>query len=202
MIFGRKNKDFAKAAIDAVIVGLGNPESKYDRTRHNAGFMAIDRLCEKYGVRLSKMKFKAIYNTAEIDGMRIMLVKPQTYMNNSGESVSEILRFYKIGLDKLIVLCDDISLDVGKLRIRAKGSDGGQRGVRSIIELVGSQDFTRIKIGIGNKPAPDYDLADWVLSRFRDDETEPLDTALKNAAAAAVMIAGGNIDRAMNKYNS
>lgn len=202
MIFGRKNKDFAKAAIDAVIVGLGNPESKYDRTRHNAGFMAIDRLCEKYGVRLSKMKFKAIYNTAEIDGMRIMLVKPQTYMNNSGESVSEILRFYKIGLDKLIVLCDDISLDVGKLRIRAKGSDGGQRGVRSIIELVGSQDFTRIKIGIGNKPNPDYDLADWVLSRFRDDETEPLDTALKNAAAAAVMIAGGNIDRAMNKYNS
>lgn len=202
MIFGRKNKDFAKAAIDAVIVGLGNPESKYDRTRHNAGFMAIDRLCEKYGVRLSKMKFKAIYNTAEIDGMRIMLVKPQTYMNNSGESVSEILRFYKIGLDKLIVLCDDISLDVGKLRIRAKGSDGGQRGVRSIIELVGSQDFTRIKIGIGNKPNPDYDLADWVLSRFRDDETEALDTALKNAAAAAVMIAGGNIDRAMNKYNS
>lgn len=202
MILGRKNKDFSKAAIDAVIVGLGNPESKYDRTRHNAGFMAIDKLCEKYDVRLSKMKFKAIYNTAEIDSMRIMLVKPQTYMNNSGESVSEILRFYKIGLDKLIVLCDDISLDVGKLRIRAKGSDGGQRGVRSIIELVGSQDFTRIKIGIGNKPNPNYDLADWVLSRFRDDELEPLDYALKNAASAAVMIAGGNIDRAMNKYNS
>lgn len=202
MILGRKNKDFSKAAIDAVIVGLGNPESKYDRTRHNAGFMAIDKLCEKYEVRLSKMKFKAIYNTAEIDSMRIMLVKPQTYMNNSGESVSEILRFYKIGLDKLIVLCDDISLDVGKLRIRAKGSDGGQRGVRSIIELVGSQDFTRIKIGIGNKPNPNYDLADWVLSRFRDDELEPLDYALKNAASAAVMIAGGNIDRAMNKYNS
>ena len=199
MIFGRKNKD---SAIDAVIVGLGNPESKYDRTRHNAGFMAIDKLCEKYDVQLSKMKFRAIYNTAEINGMRVMLVKPQTYMNNSGESVSEILRFYKIGLDKLVVLCDDISLDVGRLRIRAKGSDGGQKGLRSIIDLVGSQNFTRIKIGIGNKPNPDYDLADWVLSRFRDDEMEALDTALKNAAAAAVMIAGGNIDRAMNKYNS
>lgn len=202
MIFGRKSKDFSSAAIDAVIVGLGNPESKYDRTRHNAGFMAIDRLCEKYDARLTKMKFKAIYNAVDINGMRVLLVKPQTYMNNSGESVSEILRFYKIGLDKLIVLCDDISLDVGKLRIRRKGSDGGQKGLRSIIDLVGSQDFTRIKIGIGNKPNPEYNLADWVLSRFTDGETETLDTALDNAASAAVMIAGGNIDRAMNKYNS
>lgn len=202
MLFKRKSKDFSSASIDAVIVGLGNPESKYDRTRHNAGFMAIDKLCEKYDARLSKMKFKAIYNTVDIDGMRVLLVKPQTYMNNSGESVSEILRFYKIGVDKLIVLCDDISLDVGKLRIRRKGSDGGQRGLRSIIELVGSQDFVRIKIGIGNKPNPEYNLADWVLSRFGDDEAEPLDNALKNAAGAAVMIAKGGIDRAMNKYNS
>ena len=202
MFFKKMKKDFGSSVIDSVIVGLGNPGMKYDMTRHNAGFMATSLLADKYDIKLSKVKFKAVYGIGEVNGKRIMIVQPQTYMNNSGESVRQIVDFYKLPLDKLIVICDDATLDVGKMRIRKKGSDGGQRGMRSIIEHLGSSDFTRIKIGIGKKPNPDYDLANWVLSKFKDDEIKSLENAVINAVNSAIMIANGEIDKAMNKYNS
>lgn len=197
-----KKKQFNASMIDAMIVGLGNPESKYDNTRHNAGFMAVDVLCNMLGARLCKMKFKAIYDVVDVDNKKVLIVKPQTYMNNSGESVKEFMSFYKIDADKLVVISDDISLDVGKMRIRSKGSDGGQKGLRSIIEHIGTSDFARIKIGVGKKPNPDYDLAAWVLSKFKEDEKPLLETTLKNAAESAKIIINGEIDKAMNKFNS
>ncbi len=195
-------KNFKKSEIDAVIVGLGNPESKYDMTRHNIGFMVIDKLADNLQCTLLKKKFKAVYESTEIDGKKVLLVKPQTYMNNSGLAVREIMDFYKIGAEKLIVIADDISLDVGRLRIRSKGSHGGHNGLRSIIDNIGTSDFIRIKVGVGKKPNPEYDLADWVLSKFKDDEKENLQKAIDNSVKSAKMIINGDINSAMNKYNS
>ena len=198
----KENPETAAGTPEFIICGLGNPGSEYERTRHNAGFMTVDALAKKYSFEIKKLKFKSLTAVASINGVSCLVMKPSTFMNNSGEAVVEAMNFYKIPIENVIICYDDISLEPSKLRIRRKGSDGGQKGLRSIIDLVGSQDFTRIKIGIGNKPNPEYNLADWVLSRFTDNELETLDTALNNAASAAVMIAGGNIDRAMNKYNS
>lgn len=196
----KKKKEFGQS-FDWLIVGLGNPGLEYEETRHNAGFLAIDELAETYGADIKKLKCKALYGECEISGQRCLLCKPQTFMNNSGEAVRDLAAFYKIPPQRTLVLFDDISLEPGRLRIRRKGSDGGHNGVKSIIYLTGSDAFPRVKIGVGKKPHPDYDLAKWVLSRFKQEEIEPMKTALQNAAAAVALIVGGETDEAMNRYN-
>ena len=187
--------------IDFVIVGLGNPGKKYEGTRHNAGFAAIEALANSAGVRVNRVKFKSLCGEMTANGKKLLLLMPQTFMNNSGEAVREALSFYKLSPEKCVVICDDVTLDVGTIRIRRKGSDGGQRGVRSIITQCNSEQFPRIKIGVGKKPHPDYDLAAWVLSRFTKDEAPAIVDAARKAADAALLIATGEIDKAMNDYS-
>ena len=196
MFFKKKSSN-----ISWLIAGLGNPEPKYEITRHNAGFLAIDRIADNANVSIKKMKFHALIGEAELGGERCLLLKPLTYMNKSGEAIAEAMRYYQIPPERVLILFDDISLDPGKLRIRQKGSAGGHNGIKSIIEMTKSNDFPRIKIGVGKKPHPDYDLADWVLSKFKKDELPLMDEAFTNAADAAAMIVSGSIDRAMNRYN-
>ena len=188
--------------IEYIIVGLGNPGKEYAHTRHNAGFIAIDKLAEKNSCSITKMKYKALIADCTIAGKRVLLMKPQTFMNLSGEAVTQAMNFYKIPPENVIIMFDDISLAVGKLRIRRKGSDGGQKGMRSIIELSGSQNFPRVKIGIGEKPNPKWQLADWVLSRFTSEELKTLDEVIERACGAVEAIISGNIDKAMSQYNS
>jgi peptidyl-tRNA hydrolase, PTH1 family len=185
-----------------VIAGLGNPGAKYETTRHNTGFMFMDVLADKYDVKLKKIQFKAVTAQAEINGHKCLLVKPQTFMNNSGESVREIVSFYKIPPEKIIVVFDDISLPCGKLRIRRKGSDGGHNGIKSIIYQINSDAFPRIKLGVGEKPHPDYDLADWVLSSFKKDELILMREACEKSVSAVELMVDGNIDKAMSNFNS
>lgn len=187
--------------VDFIIAGLGNPGKKYEGTRHNAGFAATDYLAEKYGVRINRVKFKSLYGELTLNGKKVLLLQPQTFMNNSGEAVREALSFYKLPPERCVIICDDITLNVGTVRIRRKGSDGGQRGMRSIITLCGSEAFPRVKIGVGQKPHPDYDLAAWVLSRFTKEELAPLTAAVKNAAEAALLIADNEMEKAMNMYS-
>lgn len=198
MIFKKK---FNNSNIDFIIVGLGNPGIEYEYTRHNAGFLCVDYIADKLGVKIDKFKNKAYYTTADFDGKKVLLVKPQTYMNLSGEAVVGLLNFFKVDTDKLLVISDDISLDVGKMRIRRKGSDGGQKGLRSIIELTGKDNFPRIKVGISKKPNPNYELAKWVLSKFKDDELKELENIKENVYSAAKLIINDQIDKAMNKFN-
>lgn len=198
MLFKKK---FNNSNIDFMIVGLGNPGIEYEYTRHNAGFLCVDYIADKLGVKIDKFKNKAYYNTADFDGKKVLLVKPQTYMNSSGEAVVGLLNFFKVDTEKLLVISDDISLDVGKMRIRRKGSDGGQKGLRSIIELTGKDNFPRVKVGIGKKPNPNYDLAKWVLSKFKDDELKELEKIKENVYSAAKLIINNQIDSAMNKFN-
>ena len=153
-----------RGPVEYLVVGLGNPGKKYENTRHNAGFAALDVLAERHGVRMKQLKFKALCGDASLGGRRVLLLKPLTFMNLSGQSVTEAMRFYKIPPERVIILLDDISLAPGRLRIRRKGSDGGQNGMKNIIYLSGSDQFPRIKLGVGKKPHPDYNLADWVLS--------------------------------------
>lgn len=197
-MFGKKKFG---GSIEYIVVGLGNPDRKYENTRHNTGWMALDYIAEKLDCKVNKIKYKSLIGTCEIGGAKVMLMKPTTYMNNSGQAVVEAMNFYKIPAENVIVIFDDISLDVGKMRIRSKGSDGGQRGMRSIINLSGSQAFPRIKIGIGAKPNPDWDLADWVLSKFSDKEMKDLEKMFENAHKAVELIIDGKMDRAMNLYN-
>jgi len=185
-----------------IIVGLGNPGTKYENTRHNAGFMAIDTLAEKYRTDVKKIKFKSLCTTVEISGKNCLLMKPSTFMNNSGEAVTEAMRFYKIPAEKVIVIYDDISLEPSKLRIRRKGSDGGHNGIKSIIYLSGSDTFPRIKLGVGKKPHPDYNLADWVLSSFKSDEIPLMKQSCSNACHCVELMVSGETDKAMNLYNS
>ena len=193
--------NFSKGKIEYIIVGLGNFGLEYDKTRHNAGFMAIDRLVQKNGFDISKVKFKSKTGETLINGKRCLVLKPTTYMNNSGEAVAEAMNFYKIPIENVIVIYDDISLEPGKLRIRRKGSDGGHNGIKSIIALTGSDEFPRIKIGVGKKPSPKYNLADWVLSKFSEEDKKALEPALENAVDSLNYIVEGNIDKAMNLYN-
>ena len=185
-----------------IIAGLGNPGMVYENTRHNAGFMALDALAAEEGVRIDRMKFRGLYTDVTLGSERCLLLKPQTYMNNSGESVAAAMQFYKIDPAHLIVVFDDISLDPGRLRIRRKGSDGGHNGLKSIIALTGTEEFARIKLGVGKKPRKEMDLADWVLSKFRDEERPAIDEACKNAAAALRLMVGGKTTEAMNRFNS
>ncbi len=188
-------------AVEFILVGLGNPGKKYEGTRHNAGFAVVEALAAEYGVKVDRVKFKSLCGEAVIGGKKVLLVMPQTFMNNSGEAVREAAAFYKLPPEKVLVVCDDISLPVGTIRLRRKGSDGGQRGLRSIITLMGSDAFPRIKVGVGQKPHPDYDLAAWVLSKFTKDEAAPLLTAVKDAVGAAAMIVDDRMDEAMNRYS-
>lgn len=184
-----------------VIAGLGNPGMQYDNTRHNAGFNVLDLLASQYNTEINRLRFKGKTADVNINGANCLLLKPTTYMNNSGESVVQALEFYKIDVTKLIVVCDDISLDCGKIRIRRKGSHGGHNGLRSIIDLTGRDDFQRIKIGVGKKPHPDYDLAKWVLGKFSKEDTEKMKVSAENACESIKLMVQGKTDGAMNKYN-
>lgn len=197
-------KMFFKAkpgGFEYLIAGLGNPGMEYEHTRHNAGFLGLDALCEKTGAKLNRHKFEALYGDTEIAGKRVILIKPQTFMNNSGRAVSAIAKFYKIPTDKIIVMFDDISLPVGNIRIRRKGSAGGHNGIKDIIELMGTEDIMRIKIGVGERENHDFDLKDWVLGKMPKEQTEAFKKAFSLAADAAVEIIARGIDSAMNKYS-
>lgn len=184
-----------------IIAGLGNPTKEYDNTRHNIGFAAIDALADKYGISVSDMKNKALMGKGVINGNKVMLLKPLTYMNLSGEAIRAAVDYYKIDeKSELIVIYDDISLDVGQLRIRKKGSAGGHNGIKNIIANLGTSVFQRIKVGVGEKPKG-YDLADYVLGRFSKEERELIKEGFECAAEAVAMITAGEIDQAMNKYN-
>ena len=184
-----------------MVVGLGNPGRDYEMPRHNAGFLTLDHIAAEENIEIKKLKYKALIGDTVISGHRCLLVKPQTFMNNSGEAVREIAQFYKIPPEKIIVIFDDISLPCGKLRIRRKGTDGGHNGIKSIIYHLNSDNFPRIKIGVGAKPHPDYNLADWVLSAFKKDEMEELKKAITKATEVLPFMLDGEIDKAMNKAN-
>lgn len=190
-----------KSAFSWLIVGLGNPGLQYADTRHNAGFMALDRLAKKLGCEINRHKFDSEYGEGIIGDERVLLAKPLTYMNCSGKAVIAISSFYKIPLDRIIIMHDDMSLEVGRLRMRRKGSDGGQRGMRDIIELSGTDAIMRIKIGVGTKPHPDYDAKDWVLGKIPSEQKKEFDMSLDRAALAAEEIVTRGIDSAMNRYN-
>lgn len=198
-MFGKKK--FSNNSIEFIVAGLGNPDRKYENTRHNSGFIMLDYIADKLGVKVNRVKFKSTVAEARINGHRVLLMKPSTYMNNSGQAIVEAMNFYKIPAEKVVVLLDDINLDVGKMRIRSKGSDGGQNGMKSIIYLSGSDRFPRIKIGIGKKPNPEYDLAAWVLSKFTKDELKLLEKIAENSFEAVELILDDNIAEAMNRFN-
>ena len=186
---------------DWLIAGLGNPEPKYDGTRHNTGFAALDALAEAWGCEINKSKWQGLYGIAQVDGRKVMLLKPLTYMNLSGQSIAPAAAFYKIPRNHIIVLCDDIAQEPGHIRIRPSGSAGGHNGLKSIIASTGGEDFYRIRIGVGAKPRPDYDLADWVLSTFSAQEEKALVVSLKNAADATLAIIDQGVPEAANRFN-
>ncbi|MBR2284196.1 MAG: aminoacyl-tRNA hydrolase [Ruminococcus sp.] len=197
-----KNSPAPNGKIEYIIAGLGNPGMEYDGSRHNAGFYTIDKLAGQLGADINRLRFKGKTADVSIDGVRCLLLKPTTYMNNSGESIVQALDFYKLDTQHLIVIYDDISLDPGRLRIRMKGSHGGHNGVRSIVELTGREDFPRIKMGVGKKPHPDYDLAKWVLGKFSKEDAQKLSEAAENACECVKLLVAGKSAEAMNRYNS
>lgn len=184
-----------------LIVGLGNPGKEYERSRHNCGFRALDRLAQALNVKVDKLKFQGLYTQTTYNGIKLYLLKPQTYMNLSGKSVVQLSAFFKIPPQRIIVLFDDISLAPGRLRVRAEGSAGGHNGIKSIIQELGSQDFPRVKIGVGAKPNPDYDLADWVLGSFSALDEKAMDVSLENAGQAALAIIDHGVPEAANRFN-
>lgn len=200
-MFGILKNTSRSGGIEFLIVGLGNPGGKYEITRHNAGFLCADLFAESMNTEIKRLKYHALTAEVNIDGHRCLLMKPQTFMNNSGEAVGEAAKFYKIPAEKIIVMFDDISLPIGKLRVRRKGSAGGHNGIKSIISHLGSENFPRVKIGVGAKPHPDYDLADWVLASFKKEDFPALKEAMVNAGEAVKLIVNGNTDKAMNLYN-
>lgn len=194
-------KKSPSGGFDYIIVGLGNPGMQYEKTRHNVGFRAVDALCKSLDVKCDRTKFKALYADAKIGDSRCLILKPQTYMNNSGQSVSEAMAFYKIPIDKVIVISDDVAMDVGRLRIRLKGSSGGHNGLKDIIELCGSDEFVRVRIGCGQKPHPDYDVKDWVLGKFPKEQEKQIEEMITFAADATECIIKRDVTTAMNRYN-
>ena len=184
-----------------LIVGLGNPGPEYTKTRHNCGFRALDVLADKLNCRVDKGKFQGLYNQINYKDNKLYLLKPQTFMNLSGQSVKQLSAFFHIPPQNIIVMYDDISLEPGRLRIRADGSAGGHNGIKSIISCIGSQNFPRVKIGVGAKPHPDYDLANWVLSNFTASEEKDLASALDRAADAALCIIDRGVPESANRYN-
>lgn len=189
------------AGADWLIAGLGNPEPKYDGTRHNAGFAALDALAESWGCRVDRAKWQGLYGIASVGDCKVLLMKPLTYMNNSGQAIGPVANFYKIPPQNVIILCDDITQAPGKLRIRPSGSAGGHNGLKSIIASLGSQEFARIRIGIGEKPHPEYDLADWVLGKFSPEDTKAIQGRYKDIEAACRLIMDGKLGEAQNRFN-
>lgn len=187
--------------ISWLVVFLGNPGTKYEMTRHNAGFMAGDAMAKAQGAAINRSRFKALTGTCDIGGETVMLMKPQTFMNLSGEAVAQAVSFYKLAPDHVIVVSDEVALPIGKLRIRTKGSAGGHNGLKNIIALLGTDQFPRIRIGVGAAPHPDYDMADWVLSSFKGKDAEDILTAAARAAEAVECYITKGADRAMNLYN-
>ena len=184
-----------------LIAGLGNPDAKYDGTRHNAGFEALDYLAAQWQCDIAKAKWQGLYGTAQVNGHKVVLLKPLTYMNLSGQSIAPAANFYKIPADHIIVLCDDITQAPGKLRIRPSGSAGGHNGLKSIIARLGGENFPRIRIGVGAKPHPDYDLAAWVLGKFPAEDAKALSGRYPDLEAAAKLIMDGKLGLAQSKYN-
>ncbi|MCR5700769.1 MAG: aminoacyl-tRNA hydrolase [Lachnospiraceae bacterium] len=183
-----------------LIVGLGNPEGRYDGTRHNVGFDVIDLMADKFGIGLDTVKHKGVYGKGKIEGQTVILLKPMTYMNLSGESVAQVAAYYKILPEDTIVVYDDINLDVGRLRIRGKGSAGGHNGIKNIIAHLHTEDFPRVRVGIGKKP-PKMDLADYVLSHFSDEEKKLMQEGYERASEAVALMVCDELERAMNDYN-
>lgn len=197
-----QKKEEPSGTVEYLVVGLGNPGEKYEGTRHNAGFMALDHIAEKTGVKIDRLKFKGLCATAVIGGKKVLLLKPSTFMNLSGQSVMEAMNFYKLPPEHIIVIYDDISFAPGKLRIRMKGSDGGQNGMKNIIYLSGKDTFPRIRLGTGDRPDRRWDLADWVLSRFSEEDRKLFDEAVEHAASAVELMVQGKAAEAMNQYNN
>lgn len=192
----------SSSGVKYLVVGLGNPDKKYRNTRHNTGFIAVDYMAGELGIELSKKKFDSLTAEAVIAAEKVLLMKPQTYMNLSGVAVEKAASFYKIPPENVIVIFDDISLPVGRLRIRRKGTHGGHNGIRSIIDYLQSENFPRVKVGIGERPNPHYDLADWVLSTFKEEELKKIEEVASHCLDIITLIIEGNIERAMSKYNS
>lgn len=196
-MFLRKNA----GPVSWIVVFLGNPGSRYAGTRHNAGFMTADAVEKALGVRIDRLKYKALTAVCNLGDQQVLLMKPQTYMNLSGDAVQQAMRFYKLPLDHVLAVSDDVALPVGKLRIRRSGSDGGQKGLRDIIAKCGGEEFPRIRIGVGGPPHPDYEMADWVLGTFAGKEADIIAEAVKTAAKAVETVITQGLDKAMSMYN-
>ena len=190
-----------KAPVSWLVVGLGNPGSQYDNTRHNAGFLVADELARRGGFDLQRVRFKALTAAAVVGGQGVLVMKPTTYMNLSGEAVGEAARFYKLTPDHILVISDDVDLPLGKLRLRTGGSAGGHNGLKSIIQHLGSDQFPRLKVGVGGKPHPDYDLADWVLGKLQGEDKKLMDETVKRAADAVECFINDGPQKAMNQFN-
>ena len=196
-----KNETESTTPITHIIVGLGNPGAKYANTRHNAGFMAVDYLSERLGVKVDRSKFEALVGEATIAGKRVLIMKPQTFMNNSGNSVYAATSFYKIDAQNVIVISDDVNLDVGRLRVRGSGSAGGQKGLNDIIVQMASDKIPRIRVGVGKKPHPDFDMVDWVLGNFNESDRKAIADAMPRVYEGLEKVLSGDIEAAMQVCN-
>ncbi len=193
---------FSKGGVEWIVAFLGNPGLKYNGTRHNAGFMAADAMEKKLGVRINKMRFKALTQTVNIGSHKVLLMKPQTYMNLSGDAIAQAAKFYKVPPERVIVVSDETALPIGKLRIRRGGSAGGHNGLKSIIARLGTDQFPRIRLGVGAPPHPDYDMADWVLAAFKGQDAADMEAVAEKAACAVACYITEGADKAMNKFNT
>lgn len=196
MLFNKKS-----GGVDWLLVCLGNPGDQYENTRHNAGFMVADELADRHNIPVQRLKFRALTNTITVGDQKVLLMKPVTYMNLSGEAVHEAAAFYKIPPEHILVISDEVALAPGKLRVRRSGSAGGHNGLKNIIAHLGTDQFPRIRLGVGQKPHPDYDMADWVLGKFQGEDKKAVESAVKKAADAAECLIREGVDKAMNKYN-
>ena len=200
-MFFRKKYDTVLGPIDWVVVGLGNPGRRYEATRHNVGFMTLDLLSDRWGIPIKKLKFQSVYGVGQAMGMSVILLRPQTYMNRGGEALRDCLRFFKASPDRAIVIYDDVSLPTGKPRVRARGSDGGHNGIKSVLYQLQTDVFPRVKIGVGAPPHPEFDMKDWVLGGFSKEEGPIMREALERACLAVEEIMRNGVERAMNKFN-
>ena len=196
MFFNKKS-----GGVDWLLVCLGNPGDQYENTRHNVGFMVADELAERHNIPVQRLKFRALTNTVTVGDRKVLLMKPVTYMNLSGEAVREAAAFYKIPPEHILVISDEVALAPGKLRVRRSGSAGGHNGLKNIIAHLGTDQFPRIRLGVGQKPHPDYDMADWVLGKFQGEDKKAVEAAVKKAADAAECLIREGVDKAMNQYN-
>ena len=196
MFFNQKN-----GGVDWLLVCLGNPGDQYENTRHNVGFQVADAVAERQNVPIQRLKFRALTNTITVGEKKVLLMKPVTYMNLSGEAVHEAASFYKVPPERILVVSDEVALAPGKIRVRRSGSAGGHNGLKNIIAHLGTDQFPRIRVGVGQKPHPDYDMADWVLGKFQGEDKKAVEEAVKRAADAAECLIQEGVDKAMNRYN-